>query len=868
MLLCRPVLRLHVRNLSSILPVLQSHSHHGRLAPVKSSFYNARHVLRYRSNNHTTPTTSSPDLDMAQSTIPSPTRLPHSEPNPDLLATVMRVSRYSQPKKGAKKVKAISCQTLVEESEHGPFEAYMLLREQDPRLAMSLPIDVLCCIAQGAVKHGCQDLVDSIAADILDEHAHPSNTAVAAVSIDDADANPTTSRETYAHQDTNSPKNNGKNCRSDDTRSPFSLDNRARVAAALLCVSPRHSRLLTKRKVHALLTLINLAGQIDSLPVAAACHVLKAVVDDPHLDPYDQPVINFALPQFLRWLGSWHAPTDARAATYKPSESIWAAYGVVNKLIMLGEKQNALALFCVLTENNHVPTEAFQNQAGSTSKDFGIIIRNILAHACAHWGWHLLAMKLMMTMVDTWNAEARSEQGANYGAKFIPGILDLLHTAIESCTASQLRACAILMCMLGQSPGVVIPEPTITLFYHRARQFRDGESAEKFYSFTQSPMVIRIARYPPPTGVALVSLMNYLTEKKHNVHLARLLAKQLVEQSVPIPLIERGKLVATIARCGFADSARALWERYAVGDSPEAVVGNAATMVRMVSLFASLVSRTQRELEELKRDPDAQDKHTVQEMEAKLTDLSQFSERVILAFHKLKHPLDKATHYDLNALARGYFLLGRMKQGLLPYRALLRRKEIPDLYDINVALSAVSRYSPRMAAQMVERMISSGLHPDAVTFGTVMHQALVHGDLELASTLLKQVEEYGLEELSKKTIVALIRAVVGEKVDTTETLESNLRHVWKIVQATPRTSVVHSPNIGKCCVRACVRVGHAEMAFGFWDMLVRWKSEWLDHEQVLLRRAIAELVRRRMEDGTLGVERGSEMLHVLESRTS
>jgi len=869
MLLCRPILRLHVPNPSPVLRILQSHSHHGRLATVKISPYNARHVPCNRGNNHAIPTISCPDLGMAQAIIPLPTRPPHLEPDPDLLATVLLVSRYSRPKKGIKEFKTVSDKTVVEESEYSPFKAYMLLRAQIPRLAASLPIDVLCCIAQGAVKYGCQDLVDSIAADVLGEDegvAGPGDAAIhAPINADsfitNTDANPTTSRKTDAHQYINYPTDNGGY-----SRSPFTLQNRARVAAALLCVSPRHSYLLAKRRVHALLTLVNSAGQIDSLPVVAACHAMKAVFDNPHPDPYDQHVINLALPRFLGWLGSWHAPTDARATTYKPSETILAAYGIVNRLLVLREKESALALFRVLTENHHIPAEAFQreNQARSTTKqDFGTIIRRVLVRACLHWGWHNLAVKLMTAMIETWNAETQPEQSANDREGFISNMLDLLHTIVKSCTASHVQSCAILMCLLARSTGVVIPESTIALFYYRARLFRDGASAEMFYACTQSPKVIRMASYPPPSGITFVWLMNYLIEKKHNVHLGRLLAKQLVEQPVPIPSNERGKLVAMVAKCGFAESARALWERYAVEDCSAAVIGNAATMIRMVSLFASLVSRTRRQLEELERGTDADCKQTIQEMEAKLTDLSQFSEGVVLAFHKLKDPLDKATHYDLNALARGYFLLGRMKQGLLPYRALLRRKEIPDLYDINVALSAVSRYSPRMAAEMVDRMIGTGLHPDAVTFGTVMHQALVHGDLELTSTLVRQAEECGLEELSGKTMVALIRASVGDRVVTTESLESNLRHVWEIVQATPRTSVVHTPDIGKCCVRACVQVGDADMAFGFWDRLVRWKAEWGDCEQVQLRRAIGQLVRRRIREGTVGAERGGEMLHAL-----
>ncbi|KAL4080739.1 hypothetical protein J3A83DRAFT_61120 [Scleroderma citrinum] len=857
MLLCRRILRPHVLN-PSVLRSLENHSHHGRLAIVKLSLKDARFVSSNRSNDLIISTTSFQDQAMSQPNIPPPTpnssSHPDPDPDPDLLATVLRVSRYSHPTKGVKEFKTVAGKTMVKESECSPFEAYMLLRAQIPHLAMSLPTEVLCCIAQGAVKHGCQDLVDSIAADILDNEIDAVGlTSVGADSFNTStDINITTFRKTYSDKDY---RNYAR-----DT-----LQDRAQVAAALLCVSPRHSRLLAKRKVYALLRLVNSAGKIDSLPVVAACHAMKAIFDDPRPEPCDQHVINIALPRFLEWLGSWRAPTDARASTYKPSETILTAYGVVNRLLVLEEKENALALFRVLTENHHIPAEMFQQGELATKDDFGTIIRSVLVSACVHWGWHHLAVELMTTMFKTWNQEPQLERSTSERERFILRMLSLLHTAIESCTANHLRYCAILMCLLARSTArVVIPEPTIGLFYYRARLLRDGLSAEMFYDCTQSPKVLRTTRYPPPKGMTFVWLMNYLIKEKHNVHLARLLAKQLVEQPVPIPPNERGTLVAMVAKSGFAESARALWERYAVGNDPELVIGNAATMIRMVSLFANLVSRTRRKLEELERDTDAdQCKGAIQATEAKLADLSEFSQGVVLAFQKLKQPLDKATHSDLNALARAYFLLGRMKQGLLPYRSLLRRKEIPDLYDINVALSAVSRHSPRMAADMVDRMIRCGLHPDAVTFGTVMHQALVHEDLELASTLVKQANDYGLEELSEKTMAALIRASVSNRVETAEALETNLRHVWEIVQAMPRTSVVRTPDIGKCCVRASVQIGNAEMAFGFWNMLVRWKVEWRDCEQAQMRRVIGELVRQHIQGGTLGKDRGGEMLHAL-----
>lgn len=463
-------------------------------------------------------------------------------------------------------------------------------------------------------------------------------------------------------------------------------------------------------------------------------------------------------------------------------------------------------------------------------------------------------MAMMKTQDDQPGREARRT--------LVLSMFGLLHTALETCTADQLRHCAALMCLFARDPqGIPIPAPTVQLFYQRARCVRDPASATKFYRCTQSRKVISRTRYHPPDGSTFVWLLSYLVEVRHDAHLARSLAKQLLDSPLLIPPYERGAVVAMVAKSGFAASARALWERYAAEPDHELVTGNAGTMTRMISLFQSLVSRMQSKLDALQGCDEHSERRTA--TEAKLADLTQFTQRVLLAFHESKEPLDTATHQDLNALARAYFLVGRIQQGLLPYRALLRRREIPDVYDINVALSAVARHSPRMAAAMVERMIQAGLRPDAVTFGTVLHEALVQGDVELAGGLVEQAKACGLETLSDKTIAALVRRGVSEGG---EGIKTSLQHVWDIIQAMPKNTVVHSANIGKSCVAASVRAGDVQMAFGFWDTLVRRRAEWGDQEQVRLRGSVAELVRRRMQDGTLDRDRGQEMLRALMGR--
>ncbi|KAF9241137.1 hypothetical protein BU15DRAFT_45274 [Melanogaster broomeanus] len=426
------------------------------------------------------------------------------------------------------------------------------------------------------------------------------------------------------------------------------------------------------------------------------------------------------------------------------------------------------------------------------------------------------------------------------------------------------------MCQLTDpSHGITIPDRTVRLFYHQACRLRDSESAQLFYSRTQSLQVRATIDYPPPQGRSLTWLMAHLVDQKHDVHLARCLAKQAATRSEPIFPYDRARFIALTASHGFATEARKLWEKYSVGSARDHVIGNAATMMRVVSLFAQRDSRTRAKLEMLKslRAQGRVDETEYEELERKQTHYSQFAHHVLRAFHDSIMPMEKADHFSLSALARGYFVLGHMTEGLRCFRTLIRRKEIPDTHDINVALSAMAQRSPRAASEMVDKMSERGLRPDAVTLGTVLHQAVVHGDLELVNELLDRAPELGVKKFSAKTIAALIRTsvTIGDETDKA-TLEENVQRAWDMIQSTPESSVVHTPNIGKRCLLASLHLDDPVMAFNFWERLVFGKTEWKDREQRFQRCLISDMIRKHCQAGRLDGGRGRAMLLKLGDR--
>jgi hypothetical protein len=360
--------------------------------------------------------------------------------------------------------------------------------------------------------------------------------------------------------------------------------------------------------------------------------------------------------------------------------------------------------------------------------------------------------------------------------------------------------------------------------------------------------------------------MEYLTQKSRNMHLARALSKQAVEGFEPIPVRDRARFIAMIAAHGFSTQTRALWGRYSVGRDRDVVVGNAAMLVRIVGLFARLITQTQSKLEALKVEASNSDE-VVEDLSYDVErdrseDMAAFVDRVVTEFRHSKEPLGQARHFDLNSLARAYFILGQYAAGFDTFKVLMGRKEIPDLYDVNVAMSALAERNPRAAAKMIERMIEKNLQPDPVTFGTVLHQAIVHGDMTLVTALIQRVRKLD-RHLSLKSVSALIRASLQVENDSEGSVRANLDRAFGIVRSLINAKFICQPNTGKYCIFASLRVDDPVMAYKFWKLLVKDKTEWGDREQVFQRRLIAGRIQKHCRAGWLNCERGKIMLSQL-----
>ncbi|TCD69021.1 hypothetical protein EIP91_009084 [Steccherinum ochraceum] len=245
-------------------------------------------------------------------------------------------------------------------------------------------------------------------------------------------------------------------------------------------------------------------------------------------------------------------------------------------------------------------------------------------------------------------------------------------------------------------------------------------------------------------------------------------------------------------------------------------------------------------------------------------DLYAFAHRVIAAFHHAKQPLHLAHHFDLNALARAYFLLSAHTLGFRVLLTIARHQPHGlDIHDANVALSAIARCDATRAAEMLGRMAATGLDPDAVSFGTVIHYALVQENVSLAKTLLARARERRLQ-LSYQTIGALLhrcaKGFSGTNTTTTTSTTKAKEDLDLVLALVAACNPAPSARMGLDCVATAVRADDPVRAVAFWRLLVKDKMGWKKREHVEARRRVAESIRCHVASRSLGEGEALKML--------
>ncbi|KAG5646534.1 hypothetical protein DXG03_003301 [Asterophora parasitica] len=565
----------------------------------------------------------------------------------------------------------------------------------------------------------------------------------------------------------------------------------------------------------------------------ALARVARKISEGSKIRDTDRPLLRLIFPLLLERIQTLHIPEGVNAINNHPPEIIYGSFIATHKLLCLSFDQHALDLFQALVKSAHIPSEALHS-ADSSSKDVKLIISAALIRACLRWNWRGLAAALMTDLL--------ANNTSTPDKSIIDLNIDTIYGLLDTPTYNDIRACGHLIRRVHRHSPV--PASVIEHFYNCAAAVKSAEvaaEAEYMYAFTRAPSMLEHHRYPPPQGLALTWLMYHLTSRSSQTHLSRTLAQEVVDDRLPIPLLSRADFIAQTANEGYGKIARILWERHAAGTEGGAITGNSALLLRMVKLFWNLHVRVEGEAQKCHEGRTSP--MEAEELERRSEDAVQFVQRVIQAF-KLHHaPLASAPHRVLTSLARACFIVGEYADGFQAFKHLLDRKETPDLYDANVALSAAARFNPKLGVKMLDRMTASGLCPDAVSYGTILHCAVLQSDREVVEDMIKLIRGLDNSRDSGKTLANIISAIMSfVKNASTDELRTTLTNILHMFDSFPEVRFGGSSSVAKSLVYAALRTQDGELAYQFWKRSLHRSAEWGDIEQRHLRHRIGLVI--------------------------
>ena len=520
-----------------------------------------------------------------------------------------------------------------------------------------------------------------------------------------------------------------------------------------------------------------------------------------------------------------------------------------------------MRLFQSLVETAYIPPEAIQ-RADQSLKDFHLIVILTLVRSCVFWRWNRRALALLRDYLG---------RGPPVDPVINRLCQDVLYALIEFPTVEDLDlGVSFVKDMISGPELVSVPPSIVRQIYSSAQRLGQPQLAASLYMLTQCGPIPSLHQFPLPSGPSLTWFLRYLSNQAAHLHLARRLVKQVIDRCEPIPLSDRAEFITIAANSGFASPARTLWERYSSGNGGRMVVGNAAMVVRMCSLFARLRrgkaayisensgladnTTTSLELSDPRGDANGLHISLLEEEE----DFRDFANLVLTKFREAKEPLHKASREDLNALARANVILGHVTEALQVLRVVIDRNERPDLHDVNVILSAVANADPRMALKMVQRMVALGPQPDGVSLGTVIHRAARQGNFAVMTALLRLAQESG-QQLTTKTMVAVIRASVTLSGADKDAIRDNLVCALRIIMANEHSNHLATLDMGRFCVDEALKADDPSLAFEFWKRVLQPRAEWDDGSHVSLRRRIASSIRSHCKKGDIRTEDGRKM---------
>ncbi|KAG5340204.1 hypothetical protein C0989_002606 [Termitomyces sp. Mn162] len=569
-------------------------------------------------------------------------------------------------------------------------------------------------------------------------------------------------------------------------------------------------------------------SRFDTLITRIDGNIARRMISGPTIFDTDRPFLRLFYPALLQRLETIRNPKFYKGGVFVPPGIIYAAFAAIQKLLSMSFTEYALNIFQALTQIGYIPSDALRDVENSSDNP-SLIMAMAVIRSCLSWKFYALAASIM---TETIIANPTNQSIINLN-------IDIIHSLLSTKDPSPRAVSTSGHLIRRIHPHSPVPDSVIRLFYETAVVADAKEEAEVLYAFTRQDRVDH--QYAPPHNAALPWLMDHFATTSSRTHLARTLAREAVENELLIPILYRARFIARTAALGYATQARILWERHAVGKDRAAVVGNSALMIRMVSLFWKMHKTYLEKATESEAQKEPRER--IEKFKKVSEEAADLAERVRTAFGDHHAPLEKAQHFHLTSFARACFIVGKLPEGYQAFSHLLSRREYPDLYDCNVALSAISQVNPALGEKMIRQMIAIGLRPDGVSYGTALHYAVLQGNRKVVDSMLDHIRALDDKEVSSTTLASLIRVTLTlEEKGSLEELRHMLGKIMDMMDMFPEVSLAHT-YLGKKLVYTAIRAKDGVLAYNFWKRLLKKAAQWDDWEQQSLRHGIATLIR-------------------------
>lgn len=671
----------------------------------------------------------------------------------------------------------------------------------------------------------------------------------------------------------------------------FPFDRDAVMHHLLSLSEARH--LFDLATLHSVLADMQTRKTLSKTPSAllrSAAHTTLALATTDPDTTHEIPIYSMIHPELMTALSTRSVPSRNMSLHATPMQLQWTLFTIISRLAQQEQFDTIMPIIDSLVNSGRIPESALQNLPAS---GFAQIVFTILIRCCLNLGWRSRAAYLLLRTPDWDKAKSPAFDG------IVREVVEYALQAEEELANPRL-AVSLMVRIVNSRDAVTVSDDDVQRFYVLMMKHEFAQEAHTFYDLTRSSSVLAVRRYPPPQSASFVWMLKEAVKGKV-VQTTRALVREVAEGHVDVPPLSRAYVVTQASVHGFMTYARTLWTRW---EQDVFVIGDAGVNLRLVSLVVNRIASIKHRAEQtamadarlvktVHSGDDAQptadldlpadvtsspregrrdspklshpgDAVTGQGISLsfgeQVADHRAFAEHVVETFKQCHEPLERAHHRILNALARLHIMMGDPAKGFAVLKIIRDRNQTPDLRDVNVALSALVHHNPRAGARMLSRMVELGLQPDAVSFGTVIHQAALHGDMPLITSLIVRARQVGIAKLDYKTMSTLIRAAISTPYDAKSPNRDQLENVRALVDSLIEANMIPSPQLGGDCVHAALRADDPVTAHRFWQLLVKDKIEFTDYKQRAMRMRIARSIGRHLYADTLSAGEASRML--------